>query len=194
MPRPSGCVASPMRHQSTCRSFLSPTARRFARLRHSVSPRPWGCTPAAEQPLYDLCIVGGGPAGLAAGVYAASEGLSSVIVEREAPGGQAGMSAAIENYLGFPKGLSGSDLAQRAIAQVSRFGAEMVLARDVVGFESRGPVRAVLFEDSGEIESRALIVATGVSYRRLEARGLVRAHRPWDLLRHRGRRGEPVSG
>ena len=78
-----------------------------------------------------------------------------MIVEREAPGGQAGMSAAIENYLGFPKGLSGSDLAQRAIAQVSRFGAEMVLARDVVGFESRGPVRAVLFEDSGEIESRA---------------------------------------
>ena len=131
-----------------------------------------GLHTSADQPLYDLCIVGGGPAGLAAGVYAASEGLSSVIVEREAPGGQAGMSAAIENYLGFPRGLSGSDLAQRAIAQVSRFGAEMVLARDVVGFESRGPVRAVLFEDSGEIESRALIVATGVSYRRLEARGL----------------------
>jgi thioredoxin reductase (NADPH) len=130
-----------------------------------------GLHTSAEQPLYDLCIVGGGPAGLAAAVYAASEGLSSVIVEREAPGGQAGMSAAIENYLGFPKGLSGSDLAQRAIAQVSRFGAEMVLARDVVGFESRGPVRAVLFED-GEIESRALIVATGVSYRRLDARGL----------------------
>jgi thioredoxin reductase (NADPH) len=131
-----------------------------------------GLHTSAEQPLYDLCIVGAGPAGLAAGVYAASEGLSSVIVEREAPGGQAGRSAAIENYLGFPKGLSGSDLAQRAIAQVSRFGAEMVLARDVVGFESRGPVRAVLLQDSGEIESRALIVATGVSYRRLEARGL----------------------
>jgi thioredoxin reductase (NADPH) len=131
-----------------------------------------GLRTSPEQPLYDLCIVGGGPAGLAAGVYAASEGLSSVIVEREAPGGQAGMSAAIENYLGFPKGLSGSDLAQRAITQVSRFGAEMVLARDVVGFESRGPVRAVLFEDSAEIESRALIVATGVSYRRLEASGL----------------------
>ena len=131
-----------------------------------------GLRTSAEQQLYDLCIVGGGPAGLAAGVYAASEGLSSVIVEREAPGGQAGMSAAIENYLGFPKGLSGSDLAQRAITQVSRFGAEMVLARDVVGFESRGPVRAVVFEDSAAIESRALIVATGVSYRRLEASGL----------------------
>jgi len=131
-----------------------------------------GLHTSAQQPLYDLCIVGGGPAGLAAAVYAASEGLSTVIVEREAPGGQAGMSAAIENYLGFPKGLSGSDLARRAIAQVSRFGAEMVLARDVVGFETRGPVRAVLFDGSGEIESRALVVATGVSYRRLEATGL----------------------
>ena len=118
-----------------------------------------------------MCIVGGGPAGLAAAVYAASEGLSTVIVEREAPGGQAGQSAAIENYLGFPKGLSGSDLTHRAIAQASRFGAEMVLARDVVGLETRGPVRAVLLDASGEIEARALIVATGVSYRRLEAPG-----------------------
>ena len=131
-----------------------------------------GLRTSARQPLYDVCIVGGGPAGLAAGVYAASEGLSTVIVEREAPGGQAGQSAAIENYLGFPKGLSGSDLAQRAFAQASRFGAEMVLARDVVGFEARGPVRAVLFDGGGEIEARALIVATGVSYRRLEATGL----------------------
>jgi thioredoxin reductase (NADPH) len=131
-----------------------------------------GLRTSARQPLYDVCIVGGGPAGLAAAVYAASEGLSTVIVEREAPGGQAGQSAAIENYLGFPKGLAGSDLAQRAIAQVSRFGAEMVLARDVVGFETRGPVRAVLFDDSGAIEARALVVATGVSYRRLEAAGL----------------------
>ena len=126
----------------------------------------------AQQPLYDVCIVGGGPAGLAAAVYAASEGLSTVIVEREAPGGQAGQSAAIENYLGFPRGLTGSDLTQRAVAQASRFGAEMVLARDVVGLETRGPVHAVLFEGSGEIEARALIVATGVSYRRLEAPGL----------------------
>jgi thioredoxin reductase (NADPH) len=131
-----------------------------------------GLRTSARQPLYDVCIVGGGPAGLAAAVYAASEGLSTVIVEREAPGGQAGESAAIENYLGFPKGLSGSDLAQRAIAQVSRFGAEMVLARNVSGFEARGPVRAVLFEGSGEIEARSLVVATGVSYRRLDAEGI----------------------
>ena len=133
---------------------------------------PSGLRTSADQPLYDVCIVGGGPAGLAAAVYAASEGLSTVVVEREAPGGQAGQSAAIENYLGFPKGLTGSDLTHRAVAQVSRFGAEMVLARDVVGLEARGPVRAVLFEGSGEIEARAVIVATGVSYRRLEAEGL----------------------
>jgi thioredoxin reductase (NADPH) len=131
-----------------------------------------GLRTRADQPLYDVCIVGAGPAGLAAAVYAASEGLSTVMVEREAPGGQAGQSAAIENYLGFPKGLTGSDLTQRAVAQVSRFGAEVVLARDVVGFETRGPVRAVLFDGSGEIEARALIVATGVSYRLLEAAGL----------------------
>src|SRR6185437_8835825 len=121
----------------------------------------------AEQQLYDVCIIGGGPAGLAAAVYAASEGLSAVIVEREAPGGQAGQSAAIENYLGFPKGLTGSDQAQRAVAQVSRFGAEMVLAQDVKELQTRGPVHAVVFEGSGEIEALAVIVATGVSYRRL---------------------------
>jgi len=131
-----------------------------------------GLRTSAQQPLYDVCIVGAGPAGLAAAVYAASEGLRTVVVEREAPGGQAGQSAAIENYLGFPKGLTGADLAHRAIAQVSRFGAEMVLARDVVGFEIRGPVRAVLFDGPGEIEARALIVATGVSYRCLETQGL----------------------
>ncbi len=131
-----------------------------------------GLHTAALQPLYDVCIVGGGPAGLAAAVYAASEGLSTVVVEREAPGGQAGQSAAIENYLGFPRGLSGSDLTQRAIAQVGRFGAEMVLAQDVVGLEARGPVRAVRFEGGGEIEARSVIVASGASYRRLEAPGL----------------------
>jgi thioredoxin reductase (NADPH) len=131
-----------------------------------------GLRTRAQQPLYDVCIVGGGPAGLAAAVYAASEGLSTVIVEREAPGGQAGLSAAIENYLGFPRGLTGADLAARAVAQASRFGAEMVLARSVVGLESRGPVRAVLLEGSGEIEARALVVATGVSYRSLDIAGL----------------------
>ena len=131
-----------------------------------------GLRTRAEQPLYDLCIVGAGPAGLAAAVYAASEGLATVVVERDAPGGQAGQSASIENYLGFPKGLSGADLTHRAVAQASRFGAEMVLARDVVGFETRGPVRAVLLDGSADIEARAVLVASGVSYRRLDAPGL----------------------
>jgi thioredoxin reductase (NADPH) len=131
-----------------------------------------GLRTRAEQPLYDLCIVGSGPAGLAAAVYAASEGLRTVVVERDAPGGQAGQSASIENYLGFPKGLSGADLTHRAVAQAARFGAETVLARDVVGLETRGPVRAVRVDGSGEIEARAVLIATGVSYRRLEARGI----------------------
>lgn len=125
-----------------------------------------------EQPLYDVCIVGAGPAGLAAAVYAASEGLRVVVVEREAPGGQAGQSASIQNYLGFPKGLSGADLAHRATAQATRFGAEMLLARDVVDLEARGPVRAVRFAGSEDIEARAVVIASGVSYRRLQSPGL----------------------
>ena len=145
-------------------SLRAPSAMQLAEAL-GLSTRP-------EQPLYDLAIVGAGPAGLAAAVYAASEGLRTVVVERDAPGGQAGTSASIENYLGFPKGLSGADLTRRAVAQASRFGAEMVLARDVVGFEERGPVRAVLLEGGGEIEARALLITTGVSYRRLEAEGL----------------------
>jgi len=131
-----------------------------------------GLRTTAGQPLYDLCIVGGGPAGLAAAVYGASEGLQTVVLEAEAPGGQAGQSAAIENYLGFPRGLSGADLAHRAVAQARRFGAEMVLARRACGFETRGPVRAVGFDDGGTIEARALLVATGVSYRLLSAAGV----------------------
>jgi thioredoxin reductase (NADPH) len=131
-----------------------------------------GLRTRAERDLYDLCIVGGGPAGLAAAVYAASEGLSTVVLEHDAPGGQAGQSAAIENYLGFPRGLSGADLTDRAIAQARRFGAEMVLARDVVGLESRGPVRAVRLEGSDDIEARSIVLATGVAYRRLAARGI----------------------
>ncbi|MFC7492049.1 MULTISPECIES: FAD-dependent oxidoreductase [unclassified Knoellia] len=131
-----------------------------------------GLRTRAEQTLYDLCIVGAGPAGLAAAVYAASEGLSTVVVERDAPGGQAAQSASIENYLGFPKGLSGADLTHRAVAQAARFGAETVLASGVTGFETRGPVRAVLLEGGDSIEARAVLVATGVSYRRLDAPGV----------------------
>ena len=132
-----------------------------------------GLRTRAEQPLYDLCIVGAGPAGLAAAVYAASEGLRTVVVEREAPGGQAGQSASIENYLGFPRGLSGADLAHRAVAQAARFGAEMVLARDVVVL--RGPragARRALRRRQPRSRRGPCVVATGVSYRRLDAPGL----------------------
>ena len=134
--------------------------------------RAVGLSTQAVQPLYDLCIVGSGPAGLAAAVYGASEGLRTVVVERDAPGGQAGQSAAIENYLGFPKGVSGADLTRRAVAQASRFGAETVLAQEVVALEQRGPVHVVRLADGSEVESRAVLVATGVSYRRLTAAGL----------------------
>jgi thioredoxin reductase (NADPH) len=131
-----------------------------------------GLQTRAQSTLYDLVIVGAGPAGLAAAVYGASEGLRTAVVERAAPGGQAGQSSRIENYLGFPKGLSGGDLSHRATTQARRLGAEMVLARDVVALEPRGTIHAVCLEDGTEIETRAVIVATGVSYRFLDAPGL----------------------
>jgi thioredoxin reductase (NADPH) len=131
-----------------------------------------GLRTTAESMLYDLVVVGAGPSGLAAAVYGASEGLRTAIIEREAPGGQAAQSARIENYLGFPNGLSGADLSHRAVTQARRLGAEMVLARTVVGLEQRGAVHAVRFDDGTDIEARSVVVATGVSYRLLEAPGL----------------------
>src|SRR5271170_3760877 len=122
---------------------------------------------------YDLAIVGGGPAGLAAAVYGASEGLHTVMVEREAPGGQAGMSSRIENYLGFPTGLSGADLARRAVVQAQRFGVE-ILAQEVVGARAEGPYRIIKLADGNEISCHALMIATGVQWRRLEAPGVDR--------------------
>lgn len=131
-----------------------------------------GLQTRAEATLYDLVVVGAGPAGLAAAVYGASEGLRTAVVERAAPGGQAGQSSRIENYLGFPSGLSGSDLSHRAVTQARRLGAEMVLAHDVTALEPRGSVHAVGLDDGTEIEARAVIVSTGVSYRMLDGPGL----------------------
>ena len=131
-----------------------------------------GLRTTAESRLYDLVIVGGGPSGLAAAVYGASEGLATAVIERSAPGGQAGQSARIENYLGFPNGLSGSDLSHRALTQAKRLGAELILTRDVVALDTRGPVHVLCLEDGTEVETRAVIVATGVSYRLLDAPGL----------------------
>jgi thioredoxin reductase (NADPH) len=128
----------------------------------------------AETAFYDLLIVGGGPAGLAAGVYGASEGLRTVMVEREAPGGQAGMSSRIENYLGFPSGLSGSDLARRAVTQARRFGVEILAPQEATRLRVEGPSKMVALADGNEIGCKAVVIATGVSYRKLDVPGMDR--------------------
>jgi thioredoxin reductase (NADPH) len=127
-------------------------------------------TPSAE--FYDLVVIGGGPAGLGAAVYGASEGLRTVVVERTATGGQAGQSSRIENYLGFPDGVSGAQLTDRARRQATKFGAELLTTREVVGLEVRGPARTVRFSDGTTIDAHAVILATGVAYRQLAAPGV----------------------
>jgi thioredoxin reductase (NADPH) len=121
---------------------------------------------------YDLVVVGAGPAGLAAAVYAASEGLRTVLVERRATGGQAGQSNRIDNYLGFPDGVSGAQLTERARRQAMRFGAELLSAREVVGLDAAGSTRVVRFGDGSVISAHTAVLATGVTYRRLSAPGL----------------------
>jgi thioredoxin reductase (NADPH) len=133
-----------------------------------------GLRTRAQTDFYDLAIVGGGPAGLAAAVYGASEGLHTVMIEREAPGGQAGMSSRIENYLGFPAGLSGSDLARRAVVQAQRFGVEILSPQEAVGVRTEGSYRIIKLADGSEISCHALMIASGVQWRRLEAPGIDR--------------------
>ncbi len=127
-------------------------------------------TPSAK--FYDLIVIGGGPAGLGAAVYGASEGLRTVLIERLATGGQAGQSSRIENYLGFPDGVSGAQLTDRARRQATKFGAEVLTAREVTALEPRGSARRVTFADGTSIAAHTVILATGVSYRRLDAPGL----------------------
>jgi thioredoxin reductase (NADPH) len=131
-----------------------------------------GLRTRAQTNFYDLAIVGGGPAGLAAAVYGASEGLHTVMIEREAPGGQAGMSSRIENYLGFPNGLSGGDLARRAVVQAERFGVEILSPQEAVSIRTEGPYRIIKLADGSEISCHALLIATGVQWRRLEMPGI----------------------
>jgi thioredoxin reductase (NADPH) len=133
-----------------------------------------GLRTRAQTNFYDLAIVGGGPAGLAAAVYGASEGLHTVIVEREAPGGQAGMSSRIENYLGFPAGLSGNDLARRAVVQAQRFGVEILSPQEAVGVRTEGSYRFLKLADGSELSCHALMIASGVQWRRLDAPGIDR--------------------
>ncbi len=131
-----------------------------------------GLRTSATNPAYDVAIVGAGPAGLAAAVYGASEGLKTLLIESAAPGGQAGQSSLIENYLGFPKGISGSDLARRASTQATRFGAEILVPATVTRVERKDPFQVLHLADGSEITTKALVVASGVSYRRLTAQGL----------------------
>ena len=133
-----------------------------------------GLKTKAEFPFYDLVVVGAGPAGLAATVYGAADGLHTLLIEREAPGGQAGRSSRIENYLGFPTGLSGNDLARRAVAQARRFGAEILAPQEVVGVRVEGPSRVLKLADGSEVGCRALLIATGIAFRKLDVPGLDR--------------------
>lgn len=143
--------------------FVNPTK--------SVLAEAVGIHTVPESVFYDLIVIGGGPAGLAASVYGASEGLSTVMIEREAPGGQAGMSSRIENYLGFPKGISGADLARRAIAQATRLGAELITAAEVDRVDLMGPLKKVYLTDGSELTCRALVIASGMTVRRLPIPG-----------------------
>ena len=133
-----------------------------------------GLRTRAETQFYDFAIIGGGPAGLAAAVYGASEGLKTVMIDREAPGGQAGLSSRIENYLGFPTGLSGLDLARRAVLQAQRFGVEIIAPQEAVSLRAEGPYRIVKLANGSEISCHAALIATGVQWRRLDVPGMDR--------------------
>jgi thioredoxin reductase (NADPH) len=131
-----------------------------------------GMRTEAAAPFYDLIIIGGGPAGLGAAVYGGSEGLKTLMIDKSATGGQAGTSSRIENYLGFPKGLSGAELARRATAQAERFGVEILIPQEVVAVRVEQPYKYVTLADETEVGSKALVVATGVDVRRLQVKGI----------------------
>ena len=133
-----------------------------------------GLRTTSEKPFYDFIIVGAGPAGLAAAVYGASEGLDTVLIEREAPGGQAGMSSRIENYLGFPSGISGGELAQRAVAQARKFHVEMINPQEVKCLSIEGPYLSVTLSDGSSISAFAVLISTGLSWRTLDVPGVDR--------------------
>jgi len=131
-----------------------------------------GLSPELKNEIYDVVIIGAGPAGLAAGVYGASEGLKTLLIERRAPGGQAGTSSRIENYLGFPAGISGSELTRRAITQAARLGTEFLSPRSVCSIEQNDGYKKILLEDGGCVDTRSIIITTGVDYRKLDTKGI----------------------
>lgn len=131
-----------------------------------------GLNPGLKNEVYDVVIIGAGPAGLAASVYGASEGLKTLLIERHSPGGQAGTSSKIENYLGFPAGLSGSELTRRAMAQSTRFGAEFLSPQGVKSIHEKDGYKKLILEDGAEINTRAVVITTGVDYRKLETKGI----------------------
>ncbi|WP_026999337.1 response regulator [Eisenibacter elegans] len=131
-----------------------------------------GLKPDASAAVYDVAIIGAGPAGLAAAVYGASEGLQTLLIDRRAPGGQAGTSSRIENYLGFPTGLSGADLARRAITQATRFGAEFLSPRQVVSIQRHENLKQITFDDGQQLYTKSIVIATGVDYRQLDTPGI----------------------
>lgn len=131
-----------------------------------------GLNPKASLSMYDVIIIGAGPAGLAASVYGASEGLKTLLVEKKAPGGQAGTSSRIENYLGFPKGLSGADLTRRAVSQATRLGAEFLTPNEVLEIKYKDQYKIVVLRDGSELMTRSIVITTGVDYRKLETKGI----------------------
>ena len=151
--------------------LLFPDGQRIAQPDPSQIADRIGLRTRSNQEFYDLVILGGGPAGLAAAVYGASEGLRTVVVERDAPGGQAGLSSRIENYLGFPSGLSGADLTRRAVAQAKRFGADILAPQRAVALQADGSYRVTSLQDGGRLSSHAVLIATGVQWRKLNVPG-----------------------
>jgi len=173
-PEVSGLVNSLGPEAETLPLILFPDGARLAEPPLPAVADKIGLHTHTETSFYDLAIVGGGPAGLAAAVYGASEGLHTVMIEREAPGGQAGLSSRIENYLGFPSGLSGNDLARRAVAQARRFGVEILAPQEAVSLRAEGPYRFLKLADGFEISCHALLLAMGVQWRTLDVPGIER--------------------
>jgi thioredoxin reductase (NADPH) len=162
---PDGMSRLPVLLFSDGATMVQPTVRDLAeKLGMQTHPK--------ETSFYQLVVVGGGPAGLAAAVYASSEGLRTLLIERDAPGGQAGTSSQIENYLGFPSGISGSDLARRATLQARRFGAEIISAQDVVEIRREDPYRIVVLSDRSQIAAYAILIASGMQVRHLDSPGV----------------------